>query len=81
MIKEYLTMADTIHSVSPKTAYQHLQQLESVDATTGAAYRQEAQDILADPDVTLDDKQAIADCLNQANHRLELQTVISDESY
>lgn len=68
-------------SVSLQTAYQHLQQIESVDTTKGAEYRQEAQDVLADPTVTLNDKQAIADCLNQANHRLELQTVVSEESY
>ncbi|MEB3355930.1 MAG: hypothetical protein VKK04_04335 [Synechococcales bacterium] len=67
--------------VSPQTAYEHVNELESVDITTGAAYRQEAQDVLADPAVNLTVREAIAERLNQANHVLEMQTVVSDDSY
>ncbi|MGF1499271.1 MAG: hypothetical protein ACFB8W_20960 [Elainellaceae cyanobacterium] len=67
--------------VSPQTAYKHIDELESVDTTTGATYRQEAQDVLADPAVSLNLREAIADRLNQANHVLEMQTVVSDDSY
>lgn len=74
-------MPDSIDSVSPQTAYQHLQELESADTATCAEYRQEAIEVLANPNVALNEKQAIADRLNQANHRLELRTVVSDESY
>ncbi len=67
--------------VSPKTTSKHLDLLENADAATGAEYRQEAQEILADPEVSLNERQAIADKLNHANHLLELRTVVSDESY
>ncbi len=74
-------MPNSIDSVSPQTAYQHLQELESADTATCAEYRQDALEVLADPDVALKERQAIADRLNQANHRLELRTVVTDESY
>lgn len=67
--------------ISPEKAYTHLEEIETADITTGAVYRQEAQDVLADPDVSLNVKQAIADRLNHANHLLELRTVVSDDSY
>lgn len=68
-------------NISPKTTSDHLDMLDSVDVATGAQYRQEAQDVLADPGVTLTVRQAIADKLNHANHLLELRTVGKDESY
>lgn len=68
-------------NISPKTTIKHLEMLESADTTTGAIYRQEAQDVLADPDVSLSVRQAIADRLNHENHLLELRTVVNDDSY
>ncbi|MEL6225141.1 MAG: hypothetical protein AAFQ57_13670 [Cyanobacteria bacterium J06626_14] len=67
--------------ISPQIASQHLDSIDHADVTTGAVYRQEAQDILADPGISLTDKQAIADKLNHANHLLELRTVAGDDSY
>ena len=67
--------------ISPETTAKHLDMLENADVATGAAYRQEAQEVLADPGVSLNVKQAIADKLNHANHLLELRTVAGDDSY
>lgn len=70
-----------IMQVSPKTAYDNLGLLESVDAATSAIYRQLAQEVLADPEVTLTWRQAIAERLNQANHLLGMRTVSENDSY
>ena len=67
--------------VSPKVVYALLGTIDQVDALTGARYREMAQDILATPSVRLDIRQAIADRLNHANHRLETKTVGSEDSY
>lgn len=67
--------------ISPKTAYDNLRLLERVDVATSAVYRQLAQDVLADPKVSLNWRQAIAERLNRANHRLEMVTVSSNDSY
>jgi hypothetical protein len=67
--------------VSPQTAYENLRLLEQVDIVTSASYRQLAQDILADPSVSLSWRQAISDRLNQANYLLTLLTVGQDDSY
>jgi hypothetical protein len=73
-------MTDALH-VSPRTVYHRLRFLEQVDVALSALYRQLAQDILADPTVSLVWRQAIADRLNQANHRLEMVTVENEDSY
>lgn len=67
--------------ISPKTVYHNLRLLERVDVATSAFYRQLAQDVLADPDVSLVWRQAIADRLNRANHLLEKLTVDNNDSY
>ena len=71
---------DAVH-VSPRTIYHRLRFLEQVDVALSALYRQLAQDVLADPSVSLGWRQAIADRLNQANHRLEMITVENEDSY
>ena len=68
--------------VSPQTAFDNLRLLETVDVASSAFYRQLAQEVLADPKVSLNWRQAIADRLMQANHLLGMQTVgDSDDSY
>lgn len=67
--------------VSPKTAYDNLRLLESVDAATSAIYRQLAQEVLADPDVKLSWRVAIAERLNQANHLLGMRMATDNDSY
>lgn len=67
--------------ISPQIAYDNLRLLEQVDVATGAFYRQLAQEVLADLDISLSWRQAIADRLNRANHLLEMCTVDNDDSY
>ncbi|MEE3718264.1 hypothetical protein V2H45_16110 [Tumidithrix elongata RA019] len=67
--------------VSPQLVYDNLSLLEQVDLVTSAIYRQLAQEILADPDVSLTWQQAIADRLNQANRLLSVRTVDGNDSY
>lgn len=42
-----------MQQVSPQTAYDNLRLLESVDSASSAFYRHLAQDVLADPKVSL----------------------------
>ncbi len=67
--------------VSLQTAYDNLNLLEQVDVVTSASYRQLAQDILADPSISLSWRQAISDRLIQANYLLAWITVGHDDSY
>ncbi|ELS33438.1 MULTISPECIES: hypothetical protein [Pseudanabaena] len=68
-------------SVSPETVYENLNQLDQVDLTTSAVYREMAQDVLADPEVNFNVREAIADRLNQANQQLINTTVSKTDSY
>jgi hypothetical protein len=68
-------------TISPQTAYDNLKLLEHVDVASSAFYRQLAQEVLADPKVTLSWRLAIADRLNRANHLLEMLTVDDNDSY
>lgn len=67
--------------VSPRTVYDNLNLLEQVDTARSALYRRQAQEVLANPNVSLSWRQAIADRLNQANCLLGLRTVGGDDSY
>lgn len=66
---------------SPQNVYDNLNLLEQVDKVSSARYRQMAQDILADPEVSLQWREAIAERLNQANRQLGLQTASDGDSY
>ncbi len=67
--------------ISPQTAYDNLQLLDRVDVAKSAIYRQLAQEVIADPEVSLTWRQAIADRLNQANNHLLAAQPVSDDSY
>lgn len=67
--------------ISPKTVYHNLRLLDHVDVATSAFYRQLAQEVLADPEVSLVWRQAISNRLNRANHFLEMVTVGDNDSY
>jgi hypothetical protein len=56
--------------ISLQTVYDNLEQIDRVDPTTSAIYRQSAQEVLADPDISLEWRKAISDRLNQVNHEL-----------
>lgn len=68
-------------SLSPQMVYDNLNLLEQGDIVKSAVYRQLAQEVLADPQVSLSWRQAIADRLYQANHLLAMVTVGKDDSY
>jgi Fe2+ or Zn2+ uptake regulation protein len=72
---------ETNVSVSPETVYENLNQLDQVDLTTSAEYREMAQDVLADSGVDCNVREAIADRLNQANQQLINTTVSKTDSY
>lgn len=65
---------------SPKKVLSNLRHLDAADVVTSARYRQQAQALLADPTVSLDIKEAVADRLHWANTLLALNTV-GDDSY
>jgi hypothetical protein len=67
--------------VSPRTIYHNLRLLEQVDVAKSALYRELAQEVLADPTVSLTWRQAISNRLNHANHLLELRTAKDNDSY
>lgn len=67
--------------MSLKTIYHNLRLLDRVDIATSALYRQQAQEVLADPEISLIWRQAIANRLNQANRLLGHLAVDSDDSY
>jgi len=62
--------------------YAELENLDRVDVVTGAIYREQAQDILANPAIALTIRKAIADLLMQANHTIAMSaTTGSENSY
>jgi hypothetical protein len=67
--------------ISPQTAYENLSLLEQVDITHSAMYREVAQEVLADPEVSLNLREAIADKLHQANHVLTIKSITEEDSY
>ncbi|HEY9888370.1 MAG TPA: hypothetical protein V6D02_08220 [Candidatus Obscuribacterales bacterium] len=66
---------------APEKVYENLQKLEKADVTRSAVYRQAAVEVLADLDVDVEVRQAIADRLNDANHLMTLRNVDSEDSY
>ncbi|NJL83323.1 MAG: hypothetical protein HC890_10930 [Chloroflexaceae bacterium] len=69
-----------METLSPQAVYQHLEILEKQEnCLESACCREEAQEIIADPDVTLDWRQAISDRLNQTNQLLAIASVGQDD--
>jgi hypothetical protein len=67
--------------ISPQTAYDNLELLEQVDVVKSADYRELAQEVLADPEVSLTWREAISERLNQANHELTTESISDENSY
>ncbi|HEY9702158.1 MAG TPA: hypothetical protein V6C58_06915, partial [Allocoleopsis sp.] len=60
----------------PKIVYEHLEEIDQkADVTQSAVYREEAQEVLADEEVSLNWKEKISDRLNEANHLLATKTI------
>ena len=68
-------------TLTPELVYANLTRLEQGSITESARYRQQALELLADPQVSLKWRQAIAERLNEANHLLALTNVGSEDSY
>ena len=67
--------------ISLQTVYDNLAQIDRVDTTTSAMYRQSAQEVLADPEISLEWRKAISDRLNKVNHELTVHAHVDDDSY
>jgi hypothetical protein len=67
--------------ISLQTVYDNLEKVDRVDPTTSAIYRQSAQEILADPEISLEWRKAISDRLNRINHELTVHAHVDDDSY
>ena len=66
---------------APETVYEKLQLLDHGDIAISAMYRQWAQEVLTEPEVDLERKDAIAERLNQANRMLGLSNAGENDSY
>lgn len=66
---------------TPEKVYENLEKLDSADTAHGAEYRQDAVEVLADLDVDVDVRQAIADRLDTADHLMTLRNVDAEDSY
>ena len=66
---------------APEKVYENLENLGEVDVAQGATYRKDAVDVLADADVSVEMRTAIADRLGQEDHLLSLKNVDPEESY
>ncbi|MGL5033740.1 MAG: hypothetical protein ACRC6M_08065 [Microcystaceae cyanobacterium] len=69
-------MSDTLDQLCT-----NLENLDPADSLEGAIFREQAQDVLANPEITIPDKTAIADSLMQANQQLVTKTVGKEDSY
>ena len=78
-INKYIEV--NIMQISLQTIYENLEKIDRVDPTTSATYRQSAQEILADPTISLEWRKAISDRLNQVNHELTVHAHVDDDSY
>jgi hypothetical protein len=69
--------------ISPQTLYASLSLLDEhgIDTDVSALVRQLAQGVLANPSISLQWRQAIADRLHQANRCLQLRTLEDCDSY
>ncbi len=68
-------------TVSVRRAYAELRRIDEADVATSALYRQHAQEVLAESNISLARRQVIARRLMQANHFLGMKTVSTGDSY
>lgn len=61
--------------------YEDLAGIGSMDVAKGAECRKQAQLVLANPKISLNWRDAIAERLHEANHTLAIKTVTGDDSY
>lgn len=68
-------------SVCLRRVYSELKKIDEVDSATSALYRQHAQEVLAEPEISLARRLVIAKRLMQANQLLGMKTVDQGDSY
>ncbi|MGB7247910.1 MAG: hypothetical protein WBC73_03145, partial [Phormidesmis sp.] len=61
--------------------YEDLANIGQMDVTAGAQCRERAQQVLANPKISLNWRDAIAERLHEANHILAIKNVTGDDSY
>ena len=61
--------------------YEDLADIGAMDVAEGAECRERAQQVLANPKISLNWRDAIAERLHEANHILAIKTVTGDDSY
>ena len=61
--------------------YEDLARIDLMDVAAGAECREKAQQVLANPKISLNWRDAIAERLHEANHTLAIKTVTGDDSY
>ncbi len=61
--------------------YEDLAGIGAMDVDKGAQCREQAQQVLANPKISLNWRDAIAERLHEANHILAIKTVTDDDSY
>ena len=61
--------------------YEDLANIDQMDMTQGARCREQAQQVLANPKISLNWRDAIAERLHEANHTLAIKNVTCDVSY
>jgi len=64
-----------------KKLYEDLANIDSMETTESAQCRESAQQVLANPKISLNWRDAIAERLHEANHTLGIKTVTGDDSY
>ncbi len=86
-------MPEMIANVSPDTGrkpqqriplqrlYDELANIDKMELTDSAKCRELAQQVLANPSISLNWRDAIAERLHEANHILGIKTVTGDDSY
>ena len=61
--------------------YDELANIDQMELTASAQCREQAQQVLANPGISLNWRDAIAERLHEANHTLGIKTVTGDDSY
>lgn len=61
--------------------YEDLAGIGTMNIAQGAQCRERAQQVLANPQISLNWRDAIAERLHEANHILAIKTVTGDDSY
>jgi hypothetical protein len=61
--------------------YSEIKKIDEVDSATSALYRQHAQEVLAEPEISLGRRLVIAKRLMQANQFLGMKTADQGDSY